>query len=770
MPISEILYLHHSHYDNGFVHPAPVQRELQIRFWRQALALVERTPELCWASELTRPVIDWLEDAGPAEIALARRLIASGRVGCGALAWNTTPLSDAEDFRRLTAGATTLRQRLDDPCRVAFQHDVNGIPWAAIGMLRDAGVDLLSMAINVHQGGCAVGRHRIFRWRGPDGRSIRVYNGDHYDQFARMIRIEHGTVAAAQAGWREYLDRLAGWGVDLPFIYLTCTIPGFDDCNPPNEEIAGLIAAWNRERAGPPIRCVTPEGLRAAVMALPDQALPELAGDWTDWWNFGAGSSAAHTALARRARRCVRSAQAIAPQAVDRRIADQALDGIAAYNEHTWGSMASCSRPDAEDAVVQWDAKAEMASAAAARADLCLRDALHAVSGNADWGRGPQGVVVANPGDHPRCAPLVIPRSWRKPDWLYHLGSSRHIDAGLGFTDETALQRTPAITIPARSWRMLTWAELDALSAAEPVVGDGVIAAGGLTLRFEPRTGRVLNLGTADGWDVLASRPGVEACGLVHESVDAAACPTALRDAYFTTDWAQIHRAIAPWKPDWPVRRLGPERVEGVAVERTPGAATLVRRLRLRGWRRLELRLTLRSDRPGLDLTLDGQIDDGRDPCATYLLLPLTLPAGWRCHFDTAGATTELDAEQLPGACRDWVTVDRWICLHQADRGATLLCPDAPLVMPGGFGFGLNRGAIPRPADPLLLAWPLNTYWQTNFRAAQPGPLNLRWRLLTHGAFATADAAARAEDDHLPVHPVLTILEVRSGQMAGSIT
>lgn len=136
-------------------------------------------------------------------------------------------------------------------------------------------------------------------------------------------------------------------------------------------------------------------------------------------------------------------------------------------------------------------------------------------------------------------------------------------------------------------------------------------------------------------------------------------------------------------------------------------------------------------------------------------MVPLNLPAGWRSHFDTAGLPVELDAQQLPGACRNWFTTESFMAIHTADRGATLFCPDAPMGMAGDFHFGPPLASIPRDANPLLLAWPMNNYWNTNYPLVQPGRHRFRYGLQTHAGFdpERAHAAAMTFSNPIIVHP-----------------
>ena len=152
-----------------------------------------------------------------------------------ALRWHTTPNVDRAGLQRLLNGKAELESLLGSKIQVACQHDVNGVPWPLADVLLDAGVDFFVMAINTHLGNAVKPRPGMFLWEAPSGRSLRVFNGNHYTMFDQLLWAWDDSVERMRDGRHDYAARLGELGYPLDFVYLTSTCsPIMWDNAPPN--------------------------------------------------------------------------------------------------------------------------------------------------------------------------------------------------------------------------------------------------------------------------------------------------------------------------------------------------------------------------------------------------------------------------------------------------------------------------------------------------------------------------------------------------------
>jgi hypothetical protein len=775
---SEILVLSHSHIDIGYTFAQPVLWELQNRYIDQAIELCEATadrPEpsrLRWTCEITAPLLRWIDRASGRQLDRFRALVKAGQMSAGAMPLHVTPLYDLEQLARGLYPLRQLRSEMGLPMTVAINNDINGLPWPITDLLLDAGVELLLMGVNITMGGLAVSSPLAFDWQSPTGRRLRAFNGEIYHSFDFWARPQERNLETAAKGLAEYLARL---GPDYPhdFAFLTATYPVMNDNNPPCPANADLVHRWNAEGRMPALRFVSPEQFLARLKKVPPEKVPSHAGDWTDYWNFGSGSSAYETRVNRHTRARLLGAgalrAAVGATTSERPFADrsqstatEAWSALGLYDEHTWGVHCTVDSIRSTAVHEQWNHKANYAYTARSLTSMLTRDALDHLAGNALDGADARSVLIYNPASVARTAYCRVPNAWGDGSWLHHQGAIHQLDVlGELLDDKNSVLGGP-FELPAYGYRIVPMDQARSCTSTSNVhVSAGLIESPYHRLSFDEQTGRVTSLiDKRSGTEVVDATSPWPFFGFVHEGHEPGAYPLDTpwggREIFLTDQHCE--KRTSGWPKEWKAQRLGPSRLAECKVEQSPDGATLVRRFDAPGVDALEQRITLNGHRPAIELTASFNKRDDRAPEAIYFAFPLAIP-NWRAHFDTANVPLEFDAEQLPGAARDWITVGQWVAAHNDRTSVTLCCPDAPLVQIGGFNFTRMLRSVPRDGNALLLSWVMNNYWMTNFRSSQPGPVRFRWELITHdGPFdARVAAAAGAEAAAAPfeLHPVL---------------
>jgi len=756
----EVLILHHSHVDIGYTHPQSMYWELQKGYLDAALDMLDRTEtwpdDLSrprWTAEVTAPVVRWLQTAPAADVARLKRHVQSGRFGISGFEYNTTPLSSSEGLARQLYHVRTLREQLGADIRTVHQHDVTGLPWAAVDLLLDARIECLVMGINLHLSGTPMPRPAVYRWRGPSGRELLVMNGEHYSMFDQWCDTSSRNLETIQAGLDKYLRHVRSLDYPYDFVYLSAThAPYMYDNSPPNQDLPGIVRQWNEQGRHPRLRLVTPNELLARLRQIPPEQIPVVSGDWTDYWNFGSASSAAETCLARKLAANTAAIDLLRtwnpPDSHTDTAVERLWSNLNLYNEHTWGAHNSLDA-DNPFVVTQWHLKAYSVYDGKPLSDFHLRRELHRLAANPWQSWQTAGVLVINPSGLRQ--DYYVPGTWKR--------DGKQIESHfLGVERESTARPLDKlhgpISLEPFSWQIIPWSQLAPALASDAIqTGPDFVESDHYKLTFDPATGKVLGL-----FDKPAARQIVAPDSpwgffqLVHERP-----ANGQRSAFHVRSVEGERYGRTGWKPDWQATRTSDTDAVTCKVEKRARSATLVIQSAAEGVSSLEQRITLHADSPTIDLGARFLKADIRSPEAIYFAFPLNLPDNWRAHFDTAGAVTELDAEQISGSCRDWVTVESFASVHQPDFGVTLYCPDAPLVQIGDFHWAQKQDAIPRQANPLLLSWPLNNYWETNFRASQPGIVAFRFGFTSHGRFDPARAMLQGQQACNPpvTHPVL---------------
>lgn len=742
MSIKEILVLHHSHTDQGFNHHPDITLPLQASYLDQAMELCEANRNTCpvagplrWTVESHAPLVYWLNNAEPDEKARLRGLAEEGLIDCGTIGWHTTPLARTEQWKHMLEPVLEFRKQLSMSCKTAVQFDVNGLPWGVLPLFKDFDIDTLMMGLNIDHGGFPGKRHDMFYWMAPNEQSkVLVYNGDHYGTFQRVFDLRHDvTLEEMQKGFAAYQAMLERKGYDRDFVVLTATLRRITDCNPPWALLPEKVAMWNAAGLTPKIRFATLDTVRSRLHDYIKTGvdIPAVSGDWTDYWIFGTGSTAMATTASRRAKQRLELSQRLPIEVNDRwtKVAQEAQDHLVLFDEHTWGAIHTSAYANRTSAWGQDVSNQAHAATALGQAEAVLRQRLEQIAKNPREGHGCSELLLVNPDAVDR---WVWPRV--KGNWLDGSWSHNHIemllsDDEISHADEPVYRMQP-VCLPANSTKRIPIKEIDTSPAANCQVSENSVETPFHKLTWDSQTGQIQTfeqLNNSLAW--LDTHSVWPTFSIVHETVDSNLPAHEQRQLQHHTDFDLIHENISCWKPDWPAKRQVLDELLSCEVEHDAAGLHLCRRWKFGMEYWAELILHLSPVEPAVGITLRANLPEQQRPNALYIPFPLNLDMNWQATFDSVSTDIKLDEQQMLGTNRDWVTVDRKISYEDIKQRITLHCPDAPLVMTNGFGFALHRSEIPRNANPLLLAWITNNYWDTNTPASQTGYLEAGWWL-----------------------------------------
>jgi alpha-mannosidase len=165
-----------------------------------------------------------------------------------------------------------------------------------------------------------------------------------------------------------------------------------------------------------------------------------------------------------------------------------------------------------------------------------------------------------------------------------------------------------------------------------------------------------------------------------------------------------------------------------------PGAHSLVRDV------------TLHSESDAIHIVTRIDKSKVREKEAVHLAFPVRVPDGV-IRMEQGLAIVRPDVDQVEGANRNLYPVQRWLDVSNADFGVTVATPDAALWELNGLTAEAFKQADGREAwlrhslpGTEVVAYLMNNYWHTNFKADQPGPVTFRFVLVPHGPYDAADA------------------------------
>ena len=723
-PLREMWLLPHSHVDIGYTHRQADVINLQISNLDTALRLSAASStnapgsRFKWNPEAAWSLDHYLERATPPKRQALLDAVRRGDVEVDALYGNTlTGLCRPEELVQLFTPAARIASLTGVPLESAAICDVPGYTWGIVPIMAQAGVRYFAIGPNFGDrvGTIHVWDDQPFYWKSQSGSDrVLCWVVDNYHHTGNLEEQVLSQVAHLQA---------KGFSYDSAFIYWVGRWPdGGVDNAPPDDQLVEKALAWNAKYAAPKVTIGIAREFFHDFEGRQANRLHEFAGDLTPYWEDGAGSTARETAQNRASAERLGQAATLFAMRYPRRYLpahfQKAWKNVLLYSEHTWGAYCSISKPDDAFTKDQWEVKAAFASDADHESRTLLRASLPPT-------QTATNIDVFNTTQWSRTDLAMVPKELGGEAVLDAAGQplpSQRLASG-----ELAFLAREVPAFGARRYRLIqTSSPIPRVEAAQ--VNGNTLQTSRLTLKLDPTSGAISSLQLA---------------GSNHEFTDPTA-PVGLNDFRYVLG---THAAEAQSNGPVQIRVLenGPV-VASLRVESSaPGCERLVRDVRVvEGLDRVEL--VNQVDRKSV-----------REKDAVHFGFGFNVPAG-TVRMETPWAVVRPNADQLPGSCRNWFTVQRWVDISNPSEGITWAPIDAPLMEIGGLtanllgsvSFGEWRtNAI---ESSTIYSWAQNNHWHTNYKIDQPGVTTFRYILRPHaGTFSAAESAQFGQETTRPL-------------------
>ncbi|MHC4544562.1 MAG: polysaccharide lyase family protein [Planctomycetota bacterium] len=720
----EVYLLHHSHVDIGYTH---VQTEVVRKHWGyfdQVIELARKSADyptgsrFKWNVEVLWAVDSYLKQASKEKREQFIEAVRKGWIGLDALYGNElTALCRPEELVRLVDYAQKLRQRYGFTINSAMITDVPGYTWGIVPVLAQSGVKYFSVGPNRgHRIGYTLSSwgDKPFYWESPSGKHeiLCWVAGEGYSLF-HAGRLDGGRLF-------EYLKRLEKSQYPYDMLQVRYSIGG--DNGPPDPGLSEFVKKWNEKYAYPKLVVATASEMCRKFERRYGDRIPKARGDFTPYWEDGAGSSARETSMNRdAAERLVQAETLWAMLSPARYPAEdfyKAWCEVILYDEHTWGAHCSISQPDSDFTKAQWKIKQAFALEADAQSRKLLNAAL---AGHRSKSKKVSAIDVFNTCSWPRTDLVVLPKGLAVTGDLVKDIESKSVTSQRLSTGELAFL---ARDIPPFAAQRFTFHTGRIHTSGSAEVRGAKLNNGRIALTVDEKTGAIKSL----KWTKLKA-------DLVNRKNE-----FGLNDYFY----------VAGRNPKNP-QRNGLVKVS--VKERGPVVASLLIESDAPGCHKLsrEVRLVAGMDRVDIINIIDKQKIYKQE--AVHLAFPFNVPKGIM-RMDTPWAVVRPEIDQLTGACKNYFTVQRWVDVSNKDYGVTWATVDAPLVEVGAItndprgGVGWIKKIEP---STTLYSYVMNNYWETNYKAGQEGPTTFLYSIMPHGKFGSGKTSKFAVEQSQPL-------------------
>ena len=785
------LYLiQHSHTDIGYTDRQEKIERYHVDYIKHVIDMLDAIENgekeewvgYKWTCENFWQVERFLENCDDTYKEKFEKYVRAGAIDISLTYLNMTELVDNDMLDRMFQKGRQYANDKQLNLNSAMTADINGFSWGYAETMYQNGIVNLFSCLHTHHGMFPLYEKQCpFWWETPKGNKVLVWNGDHY-QIGNALKL----IPEAPRTHKDFVDQFAiveenifTYVEDLeaenyPYDFIPNMISGaFTDNAPPNGRLMEMIHQWNRKHGKQiHIELVT---LNEFFDMLRQQNIdiPTYSGDWPDWWADGVGSTPAPTKIYRDAQRKYRLVQKLDPQHKlgNYDLFKEAEYQLMLYAEHTWGYATSVSEP--------WNTLVN---------DLDYRKAAYAINGNRLISQHMDDILaqfgeVSLQTDREQTFKVMNPHHQQVTDVT--AVQIKHWEQVDGSYLETPLDQ---------SIEVVDCKTEDVLESQVTAIPGGYLIEFDITLAPQatrivkvrlvepPKQKKVVNhahIGT-DQVEDLAPYPGYAGIPNTHiiETDDYKITFNhttgieSMRDKHDGKELIHPDALYAPFSGVYektPIttdacteRRLMGRNRKGRYVERHaavlkqikvkhdgPLYTTLQMNFELAGTKMYDVILKVYKTLPKIAVTVRIQKQNEWDPENLYIPLPFSLDETSELFVEKTGSMFRPAIDQLPGTNTNFYSLQNGLAFKNESKALLVAVKDTPLMHLGTLEHHeielCNKDTHQKNKD-LVYAWPMNNFWETNFKVDLSGFYEFDYQLyLTQSRLSKEDVRDNCE-------------------------
>ena len=692
----------HAHVDIGYT---DLQTEIEKKHWNNFERAIEYSKRSSsnpagsvfkWNPEVLWAVKSYLENF-PEKREKFFNAVRNGWIGLDATYTNVmTGLCRPEELYELVDYSNRLEKEIGIKIESAMISDVPGYTWGTVQAFADNGIKYFSVGTNEFD---RIGNtlktwgDKPFYWKSPSGeKKILIWlAGKGYSWFHhwRLTRDDISPIAA-------YLDELDKNNYPYDIVHVRYNIGG--DNGFPDSALADFVKTWNETHETPKFKIATNSEMFHDLETRYQKQIPTYSGDFTPYWEDGAGSTAKETTMNRKTSDLLTQLETLYTLTYrtyfPQKEFDEAWKYVLLFSEHTWGAWNSISDPDLQSVKDQWEIKKSYALKADSIAHKLYNDLAFK---NRQKDEPVESLTVWNSSSWNRSGLVTI-----SPDVK---------TAGEYIIDESGKQ------VPSQR---LTTGQFAFVAKDVPALGSSIF-----------------NIVKDDPAQIPAYREEPDTGSWIKSVLENELSTYIDEGQYGFNDFIRTGRNASDIESGG-LSKASPKE-KGLVINSVqfssspPGCNSLVS----------EVRTFSNLNKIEIINTIDKKKTFVKENIRFSFPFNIINPTN---RLDLAWSVIEPEKDQLPGANKNYFTLQRWADVSNNKRGITLATIDAPFIEIGGMTAeawdkptGQDWATKISPSSKIF-SWVMNNSWHTNFYAAQEGIVSFRYALHTHGEFSYIDS------------------------------